>query len=85
MSQSEMLEAAQREYAPEHIQEQVLKVLEPGNEILQDVVDRFGKTRSGPNQARVACFFELKTTDVGRIVGREERVVRVRSSAMAAC
>jgi len=85
MSQSEMLEAAQREYAPEYIQGQVLNVLEPGNEILQDVVDRFGKTRSGPNQARVACFFELKTTDVGRIVGREQRVVRVRSSAMAAC
>jgi len=77
MSQTEMLEAARREYDMEHIQKEVLKVLEPGNEMLHDIIDRFGKTRSGPNKATVACFYELKATDVGKIVGGEERMVGV--------
>ena len=39
MTQVEMLAAAQREYSQDEIQPEVLKILEPGNEFLQDLVD----------------------------------------------
>lgn len=75
MSQSEMLDAARREYEEDEIQGDVLEVLRPGNEFLQDVVDKFGRTRSQRNKARVACFFEMKSSDVGAIVGGQARKV----------
>jgi hypothetical protein len=75
MSQVEMLEAAQREYHEDQIQTSVLKILEPGNEFLKDVVDQFCKTRKLPNKAHVACFFELKASNVGKIVGKQDRTV----------
>ena len=34
-----MLAAAQREYQQDEIQPEVLRILEPGNEFLQEVVD----------------------------------------------
>ena len=75
MSQSEMIQAAYREYKPEQVQEEVLQILQPGNEFLQDLVDKFGETRAQKHKAKVACFFELKPSDVGAIVGRRARVV----------
>jgi hypothetical protein len=75
MSQSEMIQAALREYQEDQIQDSVLKILEPGNEFLMDLVDSFGKIRKDANMAQVACFFELKATDVGAIVGKQERIV----------
>jgi hypothetical protein len=56
MSQMEMLDAARREYQEDEVQPEVLKILEPGNEFLQEVVDQFGKTRREANKAIVACF-----------------------------
>jgi hypothetical protein len=76
MNQSEMLDAARREYEDDEIQRDVLEVLSPGNEFLQDVVDRFGKTRSQRNKTQVACFFEMKVSNVGVIVGKQEIIVR---------
>jgi hypothetical protein len=75
MGQSEMLDAARREYEEEEIHVDVLEVLRPGNEFLQDIVDKFGRTRSRPHKARVACFFEMKPSDVGAIVGGQSRRV----------
>lgn len=75
MSQVEMLAAAQREYQQDEIQPEVLKILEPGNEFLQEVVDQFGRTRKQVKKAQVACFYELKTSNVGRIVGMSDRTV----------
>lgn len=75
MSQTEMLAAALREYEPDQVQPEVLKILEPGNEFLQELVGKFGKTRSVLNKAHVACFYELKSSNVGAIVGKEERTV----------
>jgi hypothetical protein len=79
MSQVEMLAAAQREYSQDEIQPEVLKILEPGNEFLQDLVDQFGKTRKQAHKAQVACFYELKLSNVGRIVGRSNRTVGLRA------
>jgi hypothetical protein len=81
MSQVEMLAAAQREYQLDEIQPEVLKILEPGNEFLQEIVDQFGRTRRQPNRAQVACFYELKSSNVGRIVGKSDRTVGLRVSA----
>ncbi|KAF2475188.1 uncharacterized protein BDR25DRAFT_213496, partial [Lindgomyces ingoldianus] len=75
MSQVEMLEAAWREYQEDEVQPEVLKTLEPENEFLQDVVDEFGKTRKEANRAQVACFYELKSSNVGNMVGKESRTV----------
>jgi hypothetical protein len=75
MSQVEMLEAARREYQEDEVQPEVLKILEPGNEFLQEVVDQFGKTRKQVSKAQVACFYELKPSNVGKIVGKENRTV----------
>ena len=75
MSQVEMLAAAQREYQRDEIQVDILGVLQPGNEFLQELVDQFGKTR-GSHRAQVACFYELKPSNVGRIVGKTDRTVR---------
>jgi hypothetical protein len=75
MKQSEMLEAARREYEEDQVQTEVLKILEPGNEFLQDLVDNFGKTRSQANKAHVTCFYELKSSNVGAIVGGQARTV----------
>jgi hypothetical protein len=75
MSQMEMLEAARREYDEDEVQPEVLKILEPGNEFLQDMVDQFGKTRRQVNKAAVACFYEIKSSNVGKIVGKQDRTV----------
>lgn len=75
MSQVEMLAAAQREYVQDEIQADTLAILQPGNEFLQEVVDQFGKTRKLVNKAQVACFYELKSSNVGRIVGGTDRTV----------
>lgn len=76
MKLSEMLEAARREYEEDQVQADVLRILEPGNEFLQDLVDQFGNTRSQANKAQVACFYELISSDVGGIVGGQKQVVR---------
>jgi hypothetical protein len=74
-----MLAAAQCEYSQDEIQPEVLQILEPGNEFLQDLVDQFGKTRRQAHKAQVACFYELKSSNVGRIVGRSNRTVGLRA------
>jgi hypothetical protein len=80
MSQMEMLVAAQREYQDSEVQPNVLDILQPGNEFLQEIVDQFCKTRRQVNKAQVACFYELKSTNVGKIVGGQDRIVRSRSA-----
>jgi hypothetical protein len=80
MSQVEMLAAAQREYEEDEVQTDILKILEPGNEFLQEVVDQFLKTRKQANKAQVACFYELKSSNVGRIVGKVDRTVSLEIS-----
>ncbi|KAF2688349.1 hypothetical protein K458DRAFT_147050 [Lentithecium fluviatile CBS 122367] len=72
MSQMEMLEAARREYHEDEVQTDVLKILEPGNEFLQEIVDQFGRMRRQANKAEVACFYKLKSSNVGKIVGKKD-------------
>ena len=75
MSQIEMLAAALREYHPDQVQPEVLNILEPENGVLKELVDKFENTRSAQNMAQIACFYELKPSNIGAIVGKEERTV----------
>lgn len=70
-----MLEAALREYPSDQVQPETLHLMQRGNELLQNMVDEFCKTRSGPAKCEVACFWELKTSDVGAIVGGQKIMV----------
>ena len=75
MSSVEMLAAARQEYQEDEIQLDIFKILQPGNEFLQDIVDRFGKMRKQANKAQIACFYELKPSNVGKMVGKQDRTV----------
>lgn len=75
MSPVEMLEAARSEYPNDEVQAALLKILEPGNEFLQELVNQIGKTRMQANKAQIACFYELKSSNVGEIVGKKNRIV----------
>lgn len=78
MNQMEMLEAALREYDKDQVQSTALEVLQPGNAYLQEVVDGFlKKMRGQTNKTQIACFYELKASDVGRIVGGQSRTASV--------
>jgi len=83
MSQVEMLEAARQEYREDEVQLEVLKILEPGNEFLQDVVDQFGKTRKLANKAQVVCFYELKLSNMREIVGKQGRMVGLQKASVS--
>lgn len=76
MKQNEMVEAALSQYRPDQVRGESLRILWPGDEFLQDMVDRFLETRSDPKAARVACFYETKSSNVGAIVGGQTRRVR---------
>ncbi|THX71514.1 hypothetical protein D6D04_09473, partial [Aureobasidium pullulans] len=74
LSQSEMLQAALSQYDEREVYAPKMEILDPGNELLQDLVDNFGQLRSQPNRAEIACFFELEPSDVGALVGTERKM-----------
>jgi hypothetical protein len=77
MSQSEMVQAAARVYTEEDIEREPLYILDPGNELLQYLVDDFQKrVWVKMPHARIACFFELQASEIGAIVGQQRRKVR---------
>nr|KAK5442892.1 hypothetical protein LTR18_005569 [Exophiala xenobiotica] len=74
MSQSEMVQAAAGEYTEEDIEREPLHILDPSNELLQDMVDNFQKrVWVKMPHAQVACFFELQASEIGAIVGQQRR------------
>lgn len=80
MSQMEMLEAARREYHDDQVQPTALEVLQPGNVYLKNVVDSYlKKTRGQMNKTQIACFYELRSSNVGSIMGKENRTVGARN------
>lgn len=79
MEQMEMLEAARREYHDDQVLPTALEVLQPGNVYLKEVVDSYlKKTRGQVNKTQIACFYELKSSNVGSIVGKQDRTVGAR-------
>ena len=75
LNQSEMLWTAKMQYEESLIQDSVLNILAPGNEMLIDLMQTFFETRQESHKALVACFYELKPSNLGAIVGgRQIRV-----------
>ncbi|KAK5276480.1 hypothetical protein LTR40_011564 [Exophiala xenobiotica] len=68
-----MVQAAAREYTEEDIERESLHILDPGNELLQDLVDDFQRVWVEMPYARIACFFELQASEIGAIVGQQRR------------
>jgi hypothetical protein len=77
LNQAEMLAAAYREYDQVQVQCIMLEVLQPGNEYLIDLVQSFEKARIRwqQHEAQIACFYETKSSNVGKVVGKEDRNV----------
>lgn len=72
-----MLQAALSQYDQREVYAPKMEILDPGNELLQDLVDNFGQIRSQPYRAEVACFFELEPSDIGALVGTQRKMVRI--------
>ena len=72
LSQSKILDTACQEYELDQIQGDILRVLEPGNEFLQDIIDKFGRIWLQPNKLLMIYFFKLKTSNINMIMGRQE-------------
>jgi hypothetical protein len=75
-----MVEVAYLEYEPDLVQQDLLQVLQPGNEFLQELLDSFGRLRSRSPDLQVPCFFKLNYTNVGKIVGGKDRIVSLSTS-----
>ncbi|KAI9677239.1 MAG: hypothetical protein M1822_008188 [Bathelium mastoideum] len=73
LSQGEMLEAALREYEADQVPEKILQVSQPDKEFLKELVDKFSELQLQANNTQLACFFELKTSDVGTIFGTHNK------------
>jgi len=79
MNQMEMLDAARRDYQEDQVLTTALEVLQPGNIYLKDVVDNYLKrTRGQINKTQIACFYEQDVSNVGGIVGKQDRMVCLR-------
>jgi hypothetical protein len=69
-----------QEYAPEDIEKDSLAIIDPGNELLKDLVDEFYKNVwVAMPQVRIACFNELQASNIGAIVGEPEMEGKRRS------
>ncbi|THY37648.1 hypothetical protein D6C98_10652 [Aureobasidium pullulans] len=80
---SEMLQAALSQYDETEVHASKMGILDPGNELLRDLVDNSGQIRSQSNRAEVACFFELEPSDVKALVGAQRRMVRATSHTVS--
>ncbi|MCJ1424696.1 hypothetical protein MMC29_002584, partial [Sticta canariensis] len=67
LDQTELLRAIQSQYEDDQIQGSNLNILAPGNETLMDLMEIFFETRREEYKAQIACFFELKPSNVGAI------------------
>jgi hypothetical protein len=77
LTQAEMIHAAAALYR-NTVQGEVLRILDPGDELLLEMVHVFEKIRTrSSNKAQIACFFEQKPCNVKAILGQEEKEVSV--------
>jgi hypothetical protein len=72
----QMLEVARREFDADKIHPEALRTMEPENPYVRDIVDRFCKLHKEAPKKSVFCFYELKATKIGKIVGETPQMVR---------
>jgi len=75
MQYREIVEAALREYTEDEVRAETIDVLQRENETLNDLVTEFCKIHKREGHAQIACFYETGYTDVGKVVGGEQRIV----------
>ncbi|THX35916.1 hypothetical protein D6D10_07102, partial [Aureobasidium pullulans] len=68
ISQSELLQAAIEEHKV--VEAQALRIFDPGNDPLEDLVTDFCRLHSVPHKAQIACFFEQKPSNIMAVVGK---------------
>ncbi|THY81538.1 hypothetical protein D6C92_10335 [Aureobasidium pullulans] len=68
ISQSELLQAAIEEHKV--VEAQALRIFDPGNDPLEDLVTDFCRLHSVPHKAQIACFFEQKPSNIMAILGK---------------
>jgi hypothetical protein len=75
LTQAEMIQAAEALYR-DTVHEEILRILDPGDELLLEMVHVFEKIRARSlSKAQIACFFEQKPCNVKAILGKEEKRV----------
>ncbi|KAI4933771.1 uncharacterized protein J4E92_003440 [Alternaria infectoria] len=74
MQYREIVEAALREYTEDEVRAETIDVLQRENETLNDLVTEFCKIHKREGHAQIACFYETGYTDVGKVVGGEQRI-----------
>ncbi|KAI9858972.1 MAG: hypothetical protein M1824_003973 [Vezdaea acicularis] len=71
LSQGAILQRALAEYEEDKVQRGNLAILDPGNEILSDLVDQYFEIQLEGNLPRMVCFYELQSSNIGGIIGDE--------------
>lgn len=80
LTQSEMIQAAESLYRDE-VQGEILRIHDPGDELLLEMVHIFEKIRDkSPKKAQIACFFEQKPCNVKAVLGKEGKKVHISSA-----
>jgi len=70
-----MIQAAEALYR-DTVEGEILRILDPGDELLLEMVHVFEKVRARSlSKAQIACFYEQKPCNVKAIVGKEEKKV----------
>ncbi|KAI9658357.1 MAG: hypothetical protein M1821_002490 [Bathelium mastoideum] len=73
LSQGEMLVAALREYEADQVSGKILQVSQPDKKFLNELVEKFSELHLRANNTQLACFFELKASDVGTIFEKHDK------------
>ncbi|KAJ9641089.1 hypothetical protein H2199_005757 [Coniosporium tulheliwenetii] len=85
LSQTEMIRAAEVLYK-DTVQGEVLRILDPDDELVLETVHLFEKVRtSSQNGTLLACFFELRPCNVRAVLGQEEKAESFAVSESSGC
>jgi hypothetical protein len=73
LTQAEIIQAAEALYR-DTVEGEILRILNPGDELLLEMVHVFEKVRARSlSKAQIACFYEQKPCNVKAIVRKEEK------------
>lgn len=72
--------AALTVFEPQDIEPQALNIMQPGNEMLEELVDDFCQLWHRSGSKPIACFYETQKSQIGKIVGMARRSVRLPKS-----
>ncbi|KAI9748769.1 MAG: hypothetical protein M4579_007127 [Chaenotheca gracillima] len=71
LSQGQILQAAEKLFNDRPVHDENLQILRAGDETLCDLVDSYLRVARQTARPRVACFYEQRVTDVGRLLAND--------------